>query len=80
MPKDSLTVLEYEKGSFDYYFRWLVLVVIGYRSVVGVVGFGFKYLTALYLFLLHLTCQLYLWKAAREFKEGRKETKIPFEF
>ena len=43
-----------------------------------VVDFRFKYLTPLF-FLPHLNCRLlFLWKAAREFKEGKKETKILF--
>ena len=33
----------------------------------------------LFFFLPHLICRLLcLWKAARKFKEGRKETKMPF--
>ena len=45
----------------------------------SIVDFGFKYLTPLF-FLLQLTCYRLFCprKAAREFKEGRKEMKIPF--
>ena len=47
--------------------------------VVAIVYLGFKYLSPLFLFLPHLTCRLLCpWKAAREFKVGRKEAKIPF--
>ena len=42
-----------------------------------VIGFEFRYLTPLFLFLPYLTWLLRRWKAAREFKEGRKVTKIP---
>ena len=67
---------------------WGIRMFVGYLFlfrglssllIVAVVDFGFKYLTPSFFFLTYLNCRfLWLWKAAREFKEGRKETKKPF--
>ena len=54
------------------------------KCLVGILFRLFRRLLSyliLLFFLPHLTSWLLcLWKAAREFKEGRKETKIPFKF
>ena len=61
-------VWSYQKVLFGLLFSWVV------GSGLLLVDFGFKCLTPFFFFSPHLTFWLfYMWKAAREFKEGRKE-------